>query len=128
MKKRKIADQQALEQLEIDVEASQMADAKAVISKISTGMWDRNELVLWIDERQAFNDLFYPAENTDLTAAQRLWDRVLGTFIQDKAKLVFLAQEIVTSFGGIGKVLNVDYDQHTQTLLWKVQFSVELSL
>lgn len=128
MKKRKIADQQALEQLEIDVEASQMADAKAVLSKISTGMWDRNELVLWIDERQAFNDLFYPAENTDLTAAQRLWDRVLGTFIQDKAKLVFLAQEIVTSFGGIGKVLNVDYDQHTQTLLWKVQFSVELSL
>lgn len=128
MKKRKIADQQALEQLEIDVEASQMADAKAVLSKISTGMWDRNELVLWIDERQAFSDLFYPAENTDLTAAQRLWDRVLGTFIQDKAKLVFLAQEIITSFGGIGKVLNVDYDRHTQTLLWKVQFSVELSL
>ena len=128
MKKRKITEQRALEQLEIDVEASNMADAKEALAKIASGMWDRNELVLWIDERQAFADMFYPAEDTDLTAAQRLWDRALGAFVNDKPKLIFLGQEIITSFGGIGKVLDVDYDRHTQTLLWKVQFSVELSL
>lgn len=127
MKNRKNIDEQALKQLEIAVEASQMADAKAVLGNIASGMWDRTEFTLWIDERKEFPSMFFPVEDTDLGAAMRLWDRVLGAFAHDKQQLLFLGQEIITSFGGIGKILDVDYDRHTKTLVWKIQFSTELS-
>ena len=114
------------ELLELRVEQSGYIEANELIDRIKSEGAHPSEVIVWISERDGFDELMYPVDDEiSLMQARLLWSEVLALVIHEKGKLLYAAQQIVKTFGGYGQILDVDYNERTKQLVWKVKFSVD---
>lgn len=113
------------EKLEIRVERSGYSEAADIIEQIRGHKPDIDSLVLFLSERTQFQDIMYGAADEDIPFALQIWSDILDIVYNEKGKLLACAQKIISNFGGIGKVLDVQYDEVERSLVWKVKFDVD---